>query len=368
MTSLLLFAFLSITVSFICSVLEAVLLSITPTFISRAAKDGHAWAATLEEFKEDIDRPLIAILSLNTIAHTVGAIGVGSTAEAAFGNSDGVVGIVSAVMTVLILVVSEIIPKTIGATYWKKLAGLATRMLKFIMWPMKWSGLLWFLQLTTKLIGKNAHVNAISIEDFEVMTDRANEEGMFQGHESKVIKNMLRFSEIGVEDIMTPRAVMFTANADQTIRAFQSKNKGLRFSRIPVWSETHENITGLVLKDAVLEAIIEGRGDEKLSSIQRSILATQEGTPIPEVFDALMKKTGHLAMVMDDYGSITGLVTVEDVVETLLGLEIVDEYDDVVDLQQLARKRWVERAKRMGITLPQQSDGETQAQARTETA
>lgn len=360
MTALLLFAFLSIGVSFVCSVLEAVLLSVTPTFVKRANSDGHKWANTLAKLKEDIDRPLIAILSLNTIAHTVGAIGVGATAESAFGKGDGVVGIVSAVMTVLILVVSEIIPKTLGATHWKRLAGISTRVLQAIMLPMKWTGMLWFLQLTTKLIGKNAHVNAISIEDFEVMTDLANEKGVFQGNESKVIKNMLRFSEIGVEDIMTPRVVMFTADGDLTIKEFQAQNKGLRFSRIPIWSDTNENITGLVLKDAVLEAIIEGRGDAKLSSLQREISATQEGTPIPEVFDKLMEKKGHLAMVMDDYGSITGLVTVEDVVETLLGLEIVDEYDDVADLQQLARKRWVERAKRMGIALPEETTKDTE--------
>lgn len=363
MFTLLLFASLSIIASFICSVLEAVLLSVTPTFVSSAQKEGHAWANTLAKFKEDIDQPLIAILSFNTIAHTVGAIGVGASAEKAFGDGTGIVTIVSAVMTVLILVVSEIIPKTIGATYWKQIAGFATRALQVLIWPIKYTGILWFLQLTTKLIGKDAHVNAISKEDFRAMADMANEKGVFKGHESKVIKNMLRFPEILVEDIMTPRVVMITADADQTISDFHAANKGLKVSRVPVYQGNNENIIGLVLKDALLEALIDGRGNETLAAIKRDIIATQEGTPIPEVFDRLIDNNKHLALVMDDYGSITGLVTVEDVVETLLGLEIVDEYDDVADLQLMARKQWEERAKRMGITLPEMSDSAETLQA-----
>lgn len=354
MTVLLIYATLSIFFSFLCSILEAVLLSVTPTFLNVKKKEGKSYATKLEALKKDVDKPLIAILTLNTIAHTVGAILVGVQAESLTKFEIlgiNTVGIVSTIMTLLILVVSEIIPKTIGATYWKGLAGFTAKALNVLIFPLKWTGILWVLQLTTKLIGgKGAHGNSVlSREDFSVMTDMAQKDGVFQESESKVIKNMISFKEIAVKHIMTPRTVLKTADASQTIQSFFDAHKNLRFSRVPIFTDKPDNITGYFLKDELLEAIIYGKGEEKLETIQRVIIITQRDVAIPQLFENLIEQREHIALVVDEYGSVSGLVSQEDVIETLLGLEIMDESDNVADLQSLARKSWEERAKRLGI-------------------
>ena len=350
MTLLILYAVLSIFFSFLCSILEAVLLSITPTFINVKKNEGKSYAADLEELKKDVDKPLIAILTVNTIAHTVGAILVGVQAETVFGSEGNGVFIVSAVMTVLILVASEIIPKTIGATYWKSLAGFTTKALNILIFICKYTGLIWVLQLFTKLFGKGGHGESVlSREDFSAMADIAEKEGVFQENESKVIKNMLTFKEVAAKHIMTPRTVLKTADSSQTIQSFFDENPNLRFSRIPVFTDNADNITGYFLKDKLLEAIIHGKGEEKLATIQRAITITKRDLPIPELFDKLIEQREHIALVVDEYGTVSGLVTQEDVIETLLGLEIMDESDNVADLQNLARKSWETRAKRLGI-------------------
>src|SRR5690606_29238091 len=231
MTLLLLYAFISIFFSFLCSILEAVLLSVTPTFINIKKKEGKKYAITLEALKKDVDQPLIAILTLNTIAHTVGAILVGVQAEKVFGNGDNSIMIVSALMTLLILVLSEIIPKTIGATYWKNLANFTSKALNVLIFPLKYTGILWLLQLTTKLIGGKGHVSGLSRENFIAMTDIAHEEGVFQESESKVIKNLLNFKEVLAKDIMTPRTMMIMENENETIEKFFMEHPNLRVSR-----------------------------------------------------------------------------------------------------------------------------------------
>lgn len=362
---LLLYAFISIFFSFSCSILEAVLLCVTPTFINLKKKEGRAYALTLEELKKDVDQPLIAILTLNTVAHTVGAILVGVQAKAAYAEMYGsqsheifgmafteelMVGTVSTIMTLLILIASEIIPKTIGATYWKQLANLTSKILKGMVWVLKYTGILWVLQLFTKLIGKKgAHGSVLSREDFSAMTEIAHEEGVFQESESKVIRNLLRFDEILAKDIMTPRTVMKIAPEEKSIRAFFTDNPHLRFSRIPVYGGHPDNITGFVLKDTILEEIIHEHGEAPLSSLKRELVVTKRTTPIPQLFETLIAQKQHIALVVDEYGSVSGLVTMEDVIETLLGLEIMDESDSVENLQVLARKNWEARAKRLGI-------------------
>ena len=219
MTLLIIYAVVSIFFSFLCSILEAALLSVTPTFIKIKTKEGKGYAQTLAEFKKDIDKPLIAILTLNTVAHTVGAILVGVQAEKAFGSGNNSVGIVSAIMTVLILVVSEIIPKTIGATYWKSLGNFTAKFLKLIMFPLKYTGILWILTLTTKLIGKSAHVSTMSREEFMAITDAAEEEGVFEENETTVIKNLLVFKSVEAKDVMTPFSVAIIEDETKTIEA-----------------------------------------------------------------------------------------------------------------------------------------------------
>ncbi|GLB48223.1 CNNM domain-containing protein [Neptunitalea lumnitzerae] len=356
MTLLIVYAVVSIFFSFLCSVLEAVLLSITPTFISIKKEEGKAYATTLEHLKNDIDKPLISILTINTVAHTVGAILVGSQAETAFGNGSNAVGIVSAVMTFLILVVSEIIPKTIGASNWKKLAAFTTTALQIMIFPLKYTGILWLAQRITKLIGGSGHASMVSREDFSAMAEIAEKEGVFLESESKIIKNLISFNDIQAKDVMTPRTVMKIADEQETIEDFYNKNKTLRFSRIPVYHEDSDNIKGLVLKTDALQALVDGRGSDTLDSIRRTILITNRTKPIPELFEELIQSKNHMALVIDEYGSVSGLVTQEDVIETLLGLEIMDESDSIEDLQQLARRNWEHRAKLLGMIEEQKNE------------
>ncbi len=362
---LIFYAFISIFFSFLCSILEAVLLSITPTFINVKKKAGKAYALTLEELKKDVDQPLIAILTLNTIAHTVGAILVGVQAKVAYAElygstertifgmtftEDLMVGIVSTLMTILILVASEIIPKTIGATYWRNLSNFASKTLKFMVLALKYTGLLWVLQLFTRLVGGKAHEGSVlSREDFTAMTEVAQEEGVFEKSESTIIKNLLRFDEVLVKDIMTPRAVMKIASEKTTVEEFFRANPKMRFSRIPVHGDKLDHIDGFVLKDNILEEMVNNNGDIRLSKIKRNILVTERDTPIPKLFDTFVNQREHVALVVDEYGSVSGLVTMEDVIETLLGLEIMDESDSVADLQELARKNWETRAQQSGV-------------------
>ncbi len=349
MSILLLYGVLSILFSFICSILEAVLLSVTPTFISIKKKEKKSYANALEILKNDVDKPLIAILTLNTIAHTVGAIMVGAEAKKVFGDSGNGVFMVSAIMTILILVASEIIPKTIGATHWKSLVGFSTRTLNGLIFIFKWTGIIWVLQLVTKFFGKGHHGSVLSREDFEAMTQMAEDEGVFKESESTVIKNLINFKEILVKDVMTPRTVIETASEDMTINEFYKQHLNLKFSRIPIYNQSSDNITGYFLKDSLLQAIINKKGEQPLKSIKRDLTVTTRNFPIPSLFDELVEKREHIALVVDEFGSVSGIVTQEDVIETLLGLEIMDESDNVADLQSLARKSWEKRAKRLGI-------------------
>jgi len=353
MTTLLLWATLSIFFSFLCSILEAVLLSITPTFINVKIQQGKEYAHDLQQLKKDVDKPLIAILTLNTIAHTLGAMMVGIEAEKLpyklelFGINT--VGIVSAIMTFLILVASEIIPKTIGATYWKSLANFTSKALKLLIFPLKWTGLLWLLQLTTKLIGGSGHGSVLSRESFMVMTEMAHEEGVFEASESKVIKNLLTFNEILAKDIMTPRTVMIKENEEVSVGAFFKANRDLRFSRIPIFEQTEDHITGFVLKSDIFKEMALDHPEKLLKDIKRQVMVVDRNLPIPELFDKLIENKHHLALVVDEYGTMSGLVTMEDVIETLLGREIMDESDTDKDMQQLARKNWENRSKDLDI-------------------
>jgi len=341
-----------------------VLLSITPSFINMKANEGKSYVEDLETLKEDVDKPLIAILTLNTIAHTVGAILVGVQAKSAyvelygektqtiFGitiTEDLMVAVVSSIMTMLILVVSEIIPKTIGATYWKSLAGFTTTALKILIFPLKWTGILWLLQLTTKLIGKSAHVNTMSREELIAITDAAGEDGVIKENETTVIKNLLDFKFIKAKDIMTPFTVALIEDESISLEEFHNLHKNLKFSRIPVYKDKSHNITGFILKDDLLEELVENRGKKLLSEIKREIMMVDSDQPIPELFNHLIKNKAHIAIVVDEFGNMIGLISMEDIIETLLGLEIMDESDNIEDMQLLARKNWENRAKRQGI-------------------
>ncbi len=349
---LIFFFVLSILFSFLCSIWEAVLLSITPSFINRKIQDGSEIGKDLAVFKEDIDRPLSAILTLNTIAHTVGAIGVGAQAAVVFEDTPYILGIpsesvVAAVMTLFILILSEIIPKTIGANMWESLAGFTVKSLKFLLFVL--TPFVFVSQLITKNLKKDKNKSVFSKADLAAMTHAGEESGVLAQSESTIIKNLLRFEEVSVRDIMTPRTVMVKVDETTTLMDFYKNNQPLRFSRIPIFQESDDHITGVVLKDEVLQHLVEDRDDVQLKELKREIPAVRDDKPLPQLFEVMTTQRAQIAIVVDSYGSLVGLVTMEDVLETLLGLEIVDESDGEADLQKLARQKWEGRAKKLGL-------------------
>lgn len=354
MELLLLYAFLTISLSFLCSILEAVLLSVNQTFIKIKINEGKKFATNLLKLKEKIDEPLIVILTLNTISHTVGAILVGVQAKISYSeladdriisilgisiNEDMLVGVVSAIMTVLILLVSEIIPKTLGAQYWRQLSKFTSVFLSSIIPVFKISGILWVLKFFTRIISKSKKNSGLTIEDFSTMADLAEKEGIIEEMDSDFIKNIVKLKNVKVRDIMTPFSVMKIADEKLKINEFYNKNTRLSFSRIPIYSANTDKINGYVLKDTILEKIIQKKGSLKLSQIKRPITITYNESKIPNLFSKLLKEKEHISLVVDEYGSVRGLVTLEDIIETMLGLEIVDETDTVEDLQLLAKNK-----------------------------
>ncbi|WP_425421199.1 CNNM domain-containing protein [Phaeodactylibacter xiamenensis] len=348
---------MSILFSFLCSIWEAVLLSITPSFVEVTYKQGTKTGQLLKTFKEDIDRPLSAILTLNTIAHTVGAIGVGSQAGKMYGDQNMVLGsfelpfsveaFVGAAMTLAILILSEIIPKTLGANNWKQLSGFTVNSLNVVIFALY--PLVWLSQLITRSMKKDKNKSVLSRADFSAMAEIGEKEGIFRSNESRIIHNLLRLNTIRTKDVMTPRTVVKAANQERTIQEFYDKNEKLQFSRIPVFAESKDHINGFVLKDEILSNIIKNNGSAPLRDIMREILIINEQIPLPDLFNQLMEKREHIALVVDEFGGMAGIVTMEDVIETLLGIEIVDEQDNIEDMQLLARKNWEKRAKVLGL-------------------
>ena len=330
------------------------MLSITPSYIAVLEKNEHKAGPILRKLKQDIDQPLSAILSLNTIAHTIGAAGVGAQAQVVFGNA--YVTATSIILTLAILVFSEIIPKTLGATYWKKLSGFAartTKVLIVITYP--------FVLLSkgiTNLISSEEKQPSVSREEFSAMAELGHEEGIFEREESNIFKNLIRFNSLRVKDIMTPRIVVVKYAENKKIKDVLEEKKELRVSRIPVYGEDEEDITGYVLKNDLFLNYSEGNGEKTLEDIKREVLILPENISIKTLFERLLETQEHIAVVVDEYGGFSGVVTMEDVVETLLGMEIVDEIDAIDDMQKLARQKWRERAKRLGIPLPGSASNE----------
>lgn len=345
MTLLILYVSLALGVSFLCSMLEAVLLSVSPSFAAQMAKQRGALGRRLQEFKKDVDRPLAAILSLNTIAHTVGAAGAGAQAAAVFG--DAYVGVISAVLTLLILVVSEIIPKTLGAVYWRQLTPMVVRILVPTIWSM-WP-LVKLSQGLTRLLARGKPHTHVSREEFKALADLGAEEGVFHEDESRIVKNLLRLQQVRARDIMTPRTVIFALPRTQTVAETLAAHPKIRFSRLPIYGENQDDVTGFVLKDEVLLRAAQEGGDTILAELERPLLVVPGNLNLRSLFERLMDDRAHVALVVDEYGGTAGLVTMEDVVETLLGLEIVDEADAVQDMQVLARQQWLERARRLAL-------------------
>ena len=347
MTLLLFYLFLALFVSFLCSVMESVLLSTPISFLYAKEESGHKSATTFIKLKNKIDRPLSAILSLNTIAHTIGAAGVGAQATKMFGEI--YFGIISAILTLLILVFSEIIPKTIGARYWRRLAmvsGIIINTMLIITFP-----LVIMTGYITNLFSKNKEELSVSREEISAMAKIGTEEGIFEEKENKIIQNLIRLKNVKVSEIMTPRVVVTIADENMSLEEFLRNKEFLHYSRIPVYSKNSENITGYILRQNVFEKLAEKETNLILRDICREIVVVHELQTLLNLWEVLLEKKEHIALIVDEYGGLGGIVTMEDIIETILGLEIVDESDRITDMQQYAREKWRERKAKYNILI-----------------
>ncbi len=342
------YVLLALVISFLCSIAESVLLSITPSYIQGQKEKRPKYAALLKRLKQDnVDRSLAAILTLNTIAHTVGAIGAGAKATIVFGNAW--FGLFSAVMTLLILFVSEIVPKTIGVVYWSKLVypiSFFLNTLIMVLYPI-----VWISERLTKFISRGKKVHIFSREEFIAMAQVGVEAGQIHSKESRIIQNLLRFESLKVVDIMTPRVVISALTEDMTIIDSLKQVTHTPFSRLPLYKKHLDDITGFVLKDDVLISTAQKRSNEKLKTLKREILAVPDSVSLTDLLELFLTDRQHIAIVVNEHGGTDGLVTLEDVIETLMGMEIMDETDDVEDMRALARKQWLARAKIMGLDI-----------------
>lgn len=343
---LIFYVVLALGVSFLCSVLEAVLLSITPGFIQHELSSGKKYAKHLANMKENVDGPLSAILTLNTIAHTMGAAGAGAQWKVLYNDTGE--AIFAGVLTFLVLILSEIIPKTLGAKLWRQLASPTTYTLKFMTKTM--SPVLYVLKLLTKLVGGHGENHGVSRAELAAMADIANQSGGIENDESEILKNLLLFKETQVRDIMTPRTVVYAVHEATDIDTFLTEAMQKPFSRIPIYNKDRDNMRGFILKSDLMSAKLrEATLGKSLADFMRPIKAVSNKETIYDAFKMMTQEKQHLMLVVDEFGGMEGVVTMEDIVETLLGMEIVDEADRTEDMQVLARNLWAQRAKSMGI-------------------
>ncbi len=349
------FASVALVFSFLCSVAEAVLLSVSPGFVADLKSQGKPLGRRLEHVKHNLDRSLAAVLTLNTIAHTVGAGGAGAYAAKFFGQNR--VGIAMTILTLLILFLSEIIPKTLGATFWRVLSAPTAYFVQFLnlaLYP-----LLLLSEWLTRFLTGGKRLHGLTREEFTALADLGAAGGQLDVKESRIVKNLLKFPLLRAEDIMTPRTVVFALQQDQTVHGVIDRVREASFSRILLYGENRDDVSGFVLKTDVLLNERESEGEATLADLKRELRAVDPETSLSHVLEELLDNRAHILLVVDQYGGMQGIVTLEDVVETLIGMEIVDEVDKIDDMRKLARAQWMDRVRRAGIdvrALP--ADGE----------
>ena len=335
MTALFFYLFLALFISFICSLVEAILLTMSKSYLA-SIQENNVWVKSFISLKENIDKPLSAILTLNTIAHTIGAAGVGAEITRIYG--DNYLALASALLTILILFFSEIIPKTIGATYWKFLAKFAYFTLKimlFITYP-----LVVVSMKITRVFAPQKN-NKITREQLSAMANLGYDEGVFSMQENRIIQNLIDLKMVKASDILTPRVVVFSADENLTIEEFCNDKNYLQFSRIPIYSNQIENITGYIFLQDVIEKKSNTKNlNIKLKTLKRDILTVPKTINVLLLFNQLLERKEHMSIVVDEYGGLSGIITTEDIIETLIGLEIIDETDKVVDMQKFAKQKW----------------------------
>ena len=337
MTLLLAYFFLALFLSFLCSLLEAVLLSTPASYSSILAKQNSTHGERLERFKDNINRPLAAILTVNTIANTIGAVGVGAKTQLIYGNEW--VTIASGILTLSILIFSEIIPKTIGAVYNKSLAAFAAisiKVLMFIAWPFV---------IISETISKYIHNDQTnptmkaSREELLAMAEISEDEGSIDEQEGDIIENLMKLDDMKVEEIMTPRSVMFALQEKETVGSVIEKHSPIAFSRIPVFNKDLDNITGIVNRYTLVDKQGQDDFNVKMNQMMKSIHSINETTSVADALDLFVRRRQQMFIVTEEFGTTTGLITLEDAIETLLGVEIVDEHDNVVDMRKLAKAK-----------------------------
>lgn len=346
-TLLVIYLLVALVFSFLCSVFEAVLLSIRRPYIETQKENKPRNAAIWDKLSNDINRPLSAILILNTVAHTVGAAGVGAQAMKIFGDAPLTTGIISGVLTVLILLLSEIIPKTLGAVYWKQLApatGVLLTNLTRLMSP-----LIWITEKITSGISHGQKKGAYSRAEFIAMADIGEKEGAIEENEGRIMKNLFELRDTMVRHAATPRTVVFALPESCTIAEFMENHADKPFSRIPIYRDNLDDLDGFVLRVELLQALAQGHGEDQLSKYRRPIHAVPRTQTLSTLFNDMIAQRIHIAATLDEFGAFSGIITLEDVIETLLGTEIVDEVDHHDDMQQMARELWKKRAEKMGL-------------------
>lgn len=347
MTLLILYLFIAILVSFLCSVLEAVLLSSTNSYIESLSKNHNENLVNkLKDLKLNIDKPISSILTVNTFAHTMGAAGVGAQTQILFGEEWQT--LVAFIITLLILYFSEIIPKTIGALYWKKLLVPSAYMISFLVTIS--TPFTWVSSYITNYISRNKkHQSNFSRDEIMAVVAMGEKEGAILSKESNLIENLLKLKNFKAKDIMTPRSVVFALSASTTIKEAIDDDRMYVYSRIPIFRETLDDVVGIVLNQTILEESNENHDNLKLEDISHEVHMVSENIPVPTLIDQFVKRKTHLFIVYDSYGQTVGVVTLEDAIETLLGVEIVDEMDEIEDMQVFAKDRSKQFQDRMRL-------------------
>ncbi len=342
---------IAIGISFICSVLEAVLLSITPSYLAQLRQQNHPSAPKLEQLKADIDRPLASILTLNTIAHTLGAAGAGAHAAVVFGSEW--LGLFSAVLTLGILFLSEIVPKTIGATYWRQLAPTTAEVLRWLVWLL--APFVWASKSITRFLTKNQTAPQLR-EELSAMAMLANESGELEAGESKILYNLLNIRNVPITQAMTPRRVLFRVDAEMTINQFLAEHRETPFSRPLIHSQSKDNILGFVHRLELFKLQQSGLGEKQLGAIMRPLHVLLNTITLPKAFEQMIENHQQLALVVDEYGTVLGLLTLEDIFEHLTGEEIIDEADHTTNMQKLATERWERWKQAHGVIESRDND------------
>ncbi|MBK8207161.1 MAG: HlyC/CorC family transporter [Planctomycetes bacterium] len=345
MELLLTYLALALIVSFLCSLLEASLLSVSAAYVSSLVEKGNSSAAVMQRYKRSPDRALAAILTCNTIAHTIGAAGVGAQAVELWG--DQWLGLVSALLTLLILFLTEIVPKTLGSMNANRLVGFSARTIQAMilaLFPLVWLA----EKMSSRLGGGTAHLH-VSRDEVAAMADMGKQGGELSPAEAKAIRNLLALRSIRVSDIMTPRPAVQSVDADMTLGEFAASESETPFARLPVTEGGDiDKVIGVIHRMMILDGFRAGQRDTRFRELARPLEAIPAAALVSNAMERLLGKREHMLLVVDEYGGTEGVVTLEDILETMLGVEIVDETDTVEDMREYARKlQHVRQAQRV---------------------